>query len=552
MKNKTTKRLARALLITAISCIAVSAIAQSTVFGEGRAPIGAGDAAAIRNASKQDAIRDAVIKGIKDATALDASDPIKFGAIVNEVAKQLRNVKVVEERREGSEFVTKIEVVVDRKEVKNAIRGTDLDKANDRSFSLLMMVDEFVTNTRDLKMPLKELVEFNSDKSSSFSDKSLNASASSSQNSAAVAGSSSINAASASSTKVAGSSNSSLAAGQSNAYGSAGLAAQQNSSYGGQASSASALSAKKEFAAASSSKSANSAIDQKNIQESSRDTQSYRKLVEYQDTSKPGANAYFLPAFTENVKYYDLKVLDSAIIRSKFFGDAKITLNALTNGAQMAKFSEFARKANADFLMLGSSTVIEGDKNSIGISCVVNAEVKAFATAGSEVIAAKGESMQASGTNIEQCASIASGKIADKIAPVFASAVLNYWADRAARGFEYTVLFKSASKLTTDMKDEFAEAMGEVKGASAAVMKDETANSVKYTVTIKGKPNVGLEISRVLKSKSNFTGKPLDRIVEGQDITLCLDSCAAADAPPPPPPKAAPAAALVKDPKKLK
>jgi len=553
MKNKTTKRLARALLITAISCIAVSAIAQSTVFGEGRAPIGAGDAAAIRNASKQDAIRDAVIKGIKDATALDASDPIKFGAIVNEVAKQLRNVKVVEERREGSEFVTKIEVVVDRKEVKNAIRGTDLDKANDRSFSLLMMVDEFVTNTRDLKMPLKELVEFNSDKSSSFSDKSLNASASSSQNSAAVAGSSSINAASASSTKVAGSSNSSLAAGQSNAYGSAGLAAQQNSSYGGQASSASALSAKKEFAAASSSKSANSAIDQKNIQESSRDTQSYRKLVEYQDTSKPGANAYFLPTFTENVRNFDLKLLDSAIIRSKFFGDAKITLNALTNGAQMAKFSEFARKANADFLMLGSSTVIEGDKNSSGmVTCVVNAEVKAFATAGSEVIAAKGESMQASGVNIEQCAAVASGKIADKMAPVFASAALNYWADRAARGFEYTVLFKSASKLTVDMKDEFAEAMGEVKGASAAVMKDETANSVKYPVTIKGKPNVGLEISRVLKSKSNFTGKPLDRIVEGQEITLCLDSCAAADAPPPQPPKAAPTPALVKDSKKLK
>ena len=52
-----------------------SAIAQNTVFGEGRTPIGAGEASAVRNAAKQEAMRDAVVKAIKDATAINADDP---------------------------------------------------------------------------------------------------------------------------------------------------------------------------------------------------------------------------------------------------------------------------------------------------------------------------------------------------------------------------------------------------------------------------------------------------------------------------------------------
>lgn len=502
--------------------------AQTTIFGEGRAPIGAGDASAIRNSAKQDAIRDAVIKGIKDATALDASDPVKFGAIVNEVAKQLRDVKVSEERREGADFVTRIEVLVDRRQIKNAIRGTELDKLNDRSFSMLMLVDEFLTTTRDLKIPLRELVEFNSDSGSSFSDKSLKASGSSSQSNSAVAGSSSVNAATASSTKVSGNSNASLAAQGSDGYGSGAVAASRNSSFNGQANSAAAYNSKDNFAAAASSKSSNASVDQKNVQAKSHDTVSYRKLVEYQDSSKPTSNAYFLTPFSGNLRDYDLKTMDAAITRSKFFGDTKITLSALTNGAQMAKFSEFARKANADFLMVGNSTVIEGDKNALGqMTCVVNADIRAFATAGSELIAAAAESMQASGEKIEDCAAAASKKIADKIAPEFANRALTYWADRSARGRQYTVELRSSNPLSTDMKDDFAMALGNIKGVTDVEPKDETKLSTKFTLTLKGKVNAVLLITSAVRGQPAFTGKTLDRSVEGEQVTLCLDSCSA-------------------------
>lgn len=161
------------LPITLASALtAISALAADTVFGEGHAPMGSGDAASIRNAAKQEALRDAVVKAIKDATALDASDP-RHAPIINEVAKQLRDVQIREERREGSDFVTRIEANVDRRQIKNAIRGTELDKLNDRSFSILMLIDEFLTSTRDLKIPLRDLVEYSSDSGSSFSDKSV-------------------------------------------------------------------------------------------------------------------------------------------------------------------------------------------------------------------------------------------------------------------------------------------------------------------------------------------------------------------------------------------
>jgi hypothetical protein len=124
-------------ICVAMGTLALAATAEDAVIGEGRAPLGSGNAAAIRGAAKQEAVRDAVLKAIKDATALDASED-RFAPIVGEVAKQMRNVKVTSEESVGNEFVTRIEVTVDRKQIKNAIRGTDLDKLSDRSFSILM------------------------------------------------------------------------------------------------------------------------------------------------------------------------------------------------------------------------------------------------------------------------------------------------------------------------------------------------------------------------------------------------------------------------------
>src|SRR5471030_1193486 len=186
-------------LCVAVGSLALAAGAQAddAVIGEGHAPLGAGTASAIRNAAKQDAVRDAVLKAIKDATALDASEE-RFAPIVAEVAKQMRDIRVTSEEAVAGEFVTRVAVNVDRKQIKNAIRGTDLDKLNDRSFGILMLVDEFVTSTRDLNLPLEELVEMKYDAGSSFKDKSIKAASASASANSAVGYSASVNAANAS------------------------------------------------------------------------------------------------------------------------------------------------------------------------------------------------------------------------------------------------------------------------------------------------------------------------------------------------------------------
>lgn len=501
--NNLTSAIAAAVMLAA----SVPALAQSTVFGEGRTPIGAGDAAAIRNAAKQEAMRDAVVKAIKDSTALDASAP-KFAPIVNEVAKQLRDVKVKEEVREGNDFVARIEAFVDRRQIKNAIRGTDLDKLNDRSFSILMLVDEFVTSTRDLKVPLRDLTEFSYDAGSSAKDKSIKAAASSSSRDTAVVASSDVNASASSNVDV--------------------RASGDRGSFRGQGSDSASYKGSASLNASDKVRSQSASMDKKDVEQRSHETASYRRLVEYQDTSKPTPNSVFLSSFSGNLRDYDLRLQDSSITRSKFFGDRKITLATLTSSAEMAKFAEFARKSNSDFLMVGTSTVVEGDVNpATGLmTCAITAEIKAFATAGGELIAATAESTQAAGKNIEGCAGIASKKIADMIAPEFANRALGYWADRAARGRQYTVEFKGAA-LPLPLRLAFVKALREIPGASDVEKKEDGAQGVRATLTLKGKADAMEEIVGAVSSMPAFSGRNLDGTAEGEQITLCLESCTA-------------------------
>ena len=513
-------------LAFASTLITVPALSQNTVIGEGRTPVGAGDATSIRNAAKQEAIRDAVIKAIKDATALDASDN-RHAPIVNEVAKQLRDVRVREEVREGADFVTRIEAYVDRRDIKNAIRGTELDKLNDRSFSILMLVDEFVTSSRDLKMPLRELTEYSYDAGSAYKDKTHAASASSSSSQSALAASSSVNASRASSSQIAGNSSSAVAV-----QGVGG--AVENSSLSGKSASAANYRSNESVAASASSKSARAASYQADVEAKSHEKASYRKLVEYQDTSKPTANSVFLSSFSGQLREYDLRLLDPSITRSKFFGDRKITLNTLSNSSEMAKFAEFARKSNSDFLMVGSSTVIAGDTNpATGMqTCTVAAELKVFATAGSEQISSAAQSTEAAGRNIEDCAAKASTKIANMLAPEFANRTLGYWADRAARGRQYTVEFKGTG-LNFPLRMAFAKALREIPGATDVETKENSDAGVRATVTLKGKVNAMEQVFGAVSSQTAFAGRNIDGAEEGETLVLCLNSCSA------PPPTAA-------------
>ncbi len=521
-------------LIKHALCVAVGTLvfnagahADDAVIGEGRAPLGAGNAGAIRGAAKQEAVRDAVLKAIKDATALDASAD-RYAPIVAEVAKQMRDIRVTSEESIGNELVTRVAVDVDRKQIKNAIRGTELDKLNDRSFGILMLVDEFVTSSRDLNLPLEELVEMKYDAGSSFRDKSIKAASASASANSAVGYNASVNAATASSSRLNANSQSALAAHS----GDAALSAASRSSVQANNSNAASLSTRENYAAAAASKSASASVDAKNVAAASHETASYKKLVKYQDASKPTSHPLFLNEFSGKLRDYDLRLLDASNARSKYFGDKPINLALLSNGAEMAKFSEFARtKANADFLMVGSATVIAGDRNPATgeLACVVNAEVKTFATAGGELIASMAESTQSSGPNIEACTGRATQKVARMMAPAFAGSALGYWADRAARGRQYTVEFKG-SNLTLPMRMAFAKALRDIDGVTDVEKKTDGPDGVMLTLTLKGKADPMEQVYTAVSGQAAFAGKALDGASAGEQLTLCLNKCGTPDA----------------------
>lgn len=524
MKMKNAIRLVAGTL--ALASAGAAFAADEAVIGEGRAPMGAGNASAIRGAAKQDAIRDAVLKAIKDATALDASDE-RFAPIVTEIAKQMRDVRVTSEEAVGSEFVTRVSVYVDRKQVKNAIRGTDLDKLNDRNFSILMLVDEFLTTTRDLRMPLEELTEIKYDAGSSFSDKSIKAKSASASSNSAVGYSASLNAAASESTRVNASQQASVAASDGNA----GYAASGKANLQGSHNSSAAISAKESYAASANSKSASASIDAKNVQSKSHEKASYKHLVKYQDTSKPTNRSIFLADFSGKLRDYDMRLMDSTTARGKFAGNKPINLGLLDNAVEMQRFTEFARtQANADFLMVGTATVIEGERGGPNgqLGCVVNAEVKAYATAGGEMIAAMAETAQASGVNIEECAGKAAKKASELMAPGFASRALGYWADRSARGRQYLVEFKG-SNLPLPLRMAFAKAVSGIEGGSAE-RKEDGADGVKYTLTLKGKADPFMQVYEAVMNQPAFAGKNLDGGAQGEQLTICLDKCGGAPA----------------------
>lgn len=485
------------------SLAATSAFADEGVIGVGRAPLAAGDASVVRSAAKQAAVRDAVLSAIRDATALDASDP-KFATTVDDIAKQLRDVKI-DEQREGDELVTQVTAVVDLRLIKSKIRGTDLDKSQDRNFAILTYIEEFlIPSNKDLNMPLRELVEAHYDAGSSFSDKSLKANAASSSSNAAFAASSSSDAAASASSKL--------------------NAANRDASVSGDAAAAAEYHSKDAVAAAQSSKSQSASLDQKNVDAVSHQTASYKHLIEYQDNSKPSNQAIFQGEFNGNLRDYDLRILDSANVRSEFFGGKPLTLSALENGPKMKQFSEFARKKNAAFLMVGTSTVVKGDvQPATGkLQCVVKVSLRVFSTTDNEIVAAGADDVLAEGINIEDCAGAASKKVGARMAPVIASRVLNYWADRSTRGRQYVVELRGKSfDLPTKMAFKKA-----VHSISDDVNESDTSDtSIKYTVTLKGKVDAEEAVITAVSGQPAFASKTLDDHVDQNLITVCIGKC---------------------------
>jgi hypothetical protein len=388
-------------------------------------------------------------------------------------------------------------------------------------------------------------VEFSSQKGSSFSDKTTASSSSKSASAASRQSAQASSLAASASEKSQSSHDDSLRGGYSasasgRASGSDGSAAfaasgsgridaqSRGSDESESAGSVKAASASSSSASASRSASAN-ANYKANVAQEEHDNVSYRHLVEYQPPSKtPEKQSLTSNELVGELRAYDVKTTDNDLFRSKYFGGKPITIDQIVSGDQLAKYVQFAKsEAKADFFMVGTSVIVDQDKNPLTgeRSCTGIVTLKVYSTVDGELIAAKTISETAAAPNLDSCAGNVAKKMAAIGGPQIGAQIQDYWKKGAMYGQTYVVTLVGPS-LSLITKANFSKALQSVPGVQN-VDRPRVNDDKRYEVNLTYKGSDPLDQAAALALASNPAFSALDSKTEAGRITLCMGPCSA-------------------------
>ena len=423
--------------------------------------------------------------------------------------------------------------------------GLALNTTTTRSQPILVMMDEFFTTPTNLRAPLEELIEFRHEEGSHYNEKE---SASNSQKSAyaasrdasyaskeqaafAVKGSSANQVSAARDTQVAG-------AARDGYGGQAAVAGSDSARYNAASANShqAAGAASRQVAAASSTKVAAASSSQSayahSVNAGEHNNTYFKKLVKYQpQNTGPDKKNYTYNELKGQLSDLDIKVMDNAIFKSKYFGNRAITLDALENGAELAKYVDFARQeATADYLMIGSSVIYDVgiDKNSGQPTCTGVASTKTFSTKTGEDIGSATQSEAAIGISSDDCRAKLAVKLAGSLGNQVGKRIQEFTKKRTMYGAEYVVRL-TGGNLSLMSRTAFSQALKNVPGLDKATQRQAGAGMVEVVATYRGSDPLDQAVAMALGSNPQFAS--LDSMVDGNVITLCMNGCA--------PPKAA-------------
>ncbi len=495
----------RVLMAAAAMGVSMSAVAEMlTIQGVGKAPITA-DAALTRTESFMAAKRDAVVQAVNRVNGPRSADDPMVQAKLDLIARQIADDRVLDQstsRDAANNLVTTVKVQIDDLEIRTLLSDMGVGQKTARNFPIMIVMDEFFTTPTDNQKPLREVVEYTSDRSARHAE---SGSASASSDSRSVDAQASAAQASAS--------------GSSHGY--------YNGYYGGGASggsaAASASAASRSYAASSSqsSEAASYSVDAEQ-----KDIQTFKKLVEYQPRNVgPDRQNYTLQAVLRETNRYDLSVKDADLFRSKYFRGKALTLDELNNGGGLAGFVAAARDESSDYLMVGNSIILDNGKSpTTGLYvCDGLLSLKTYATEDGTAIAAEARSESASGNSPDQCRTNVANKMGTYAIGVAGSAILEYWKRRDTYGRDYTVVLRSLmGNLTEDAKDAFSEALEGMQGINSKVVeRKSTRSELEVSLTYKGEKSMSRAIGAALKGQGILANA--GRKVDGTRVTVCLE-----------------------------
>jgi len=497
----------RLMAIAPVLCagIHVTAVAEMlTIQGMGKAPIMA-DVALTRTESFNAAKRDAVVQVVNRINGPRASEDPMVQSKLDLIARQIGDDRVLDQstsRDAANNLVTTVKVQIDDLEIRSLLSDMGVGQKTARNFPIMIVMDEFFTTPTDNQKPLREVVEFTSDRSARLAE---SASSSSSYDHNAVDAQASSARASA-----AGSSQ-----GHYSGYYGGG---------GGASHAASSASAASQSYAAASAKGADA--QSYSVDAEQKDVQTFKKLVEYQPRNVgPDKQNYTLQAVLRETNRYDLSVKDADLFRSKYFRGKALTLDELNNGGGLSGFVAAARDEASDYLMVGNSIILDNGKSpTTGLYvCDGLLSLKAYSTEDGAAIAAEARSESASGNSPDQCRTNVANKMGTYAIGVAGSAILEYWKRRDTYGRDYTVVLRSLmGNLNEDAKDAFSEALEGMPGINSKVVeRKSTRTELEVSVTYKGEKSMSRAIGAALKGQGVLANA--GRKVDGSRVTICLE-----------------------------
>ncbi|MCA0358275.1 MAG: hypothetical protein LCH78_15750 [Proteobacteria bacterium] len=535
---KLASRLTLALCILATSASA----AEFTVRGVGAVTIKGKDPQTVRALATREAKRKAVIAAVEKILGPGASANPSVAQRLEAIVEQVGDDSISDSSAQtvAGSFEVSLALSLDDRSFRELLsdQGVALNTQTARSYSILAVMDEYRTTPRDLQAPLEELVEFNTRKGASFSDRSSEGAASRSSSAAAYRSSSSIDAQNAQTRSASGRYSDSLRAnGSSSASGAsrdANLSASQSgrvdASSSGQFSareaSASSVRGNTSAAGATARSSASSSFSKTDVQAEVHDDLSYRRLVKYQPRATgPERVSQTYGALMGQLQGYDLRVLDNDVFKSRYFQGQPLTLDRMTNGGELSRYVAYAKTdQGADFFLAGTSVIVDS-----GISATTNqytcsgvVTVKAYATADSELIASDTLSAYGAGGNSDACASDVARKLALAIGPEIGGQVQTYWKRRSVYGREL-VLRLTGQFLPLPVRARFSQTVSSLPGVESSVQRASGSGEIELTVSYKGTMPIDQALATALANDPAFA--TLDSRTDGQRVLLCMGPC---------------------------
>lgn len=469
-----------------------------------------GDVRAIRTRAQRDAKRQAVMDAIEKVLGPGSSQDPRVASKIDAVVSQISDERVVDGHgtRVGDTYEFTVKLILDDQEFRTLLTdlGIALNTSTVRAYSILVVMDEFLTTERDLHAPLEELEEFSSEKGARLRNTTKS---SSSKTASSVANS--------------GSSVDARLSEQAHPSGNSGQPSTANTAQQAKDTNKSLKSTQAtSLAAATDSRSARVV----SVEAEAHDNVKYKKLIRYQPHGgQPEKTSQAYNALVGQLQAYDLRVLDNDVFRSKYFKDTPLTIEKMQNGEALSKYVSYANSdAKADFFMVGNSIIIDSGKNpNTGDSqCTGVITVKTYSTVDGEAIASETFAEGGAGTNVNDCAARAAKKLARVGGPVIGARIQDYWKRRITYGREYVVTL-SGINLPLAVKTTFTKALRGISGIENETQRSSGPRQVQFLVTYKGTELLDQALASSLSSSTVFSN--LDSRTVGNQITLCMGPC---------------------------